>query len=92
MAFEGTGCRGSAGKLAPFVPQVLMLIARVINCQLGGGGGRGMVKGSYGSLRQQTSKASNFTKEILRMTILPDFTSVFSMPVKLFEIYFLGLP
>ena len=38
VAFGGTGCRGSAGKLAPFVPQVLMLSARVINFQWGGGG------------------------------------------------------
>ena len=42
VALGGTGCRGSAGKLAPFVPQVLMLSARVINFQWGGGG-RGMV-------------------------------------------------
>ena len=41
VAFGGTGCRGSAGKLAAFVPQVLMLSARVINFQVGGGGGVG---------------------------------------------------
>ena len=37
VAFGGTGCRGSAGKLTPFVPQVLMLSARVINFQWGVG-------------------------------------------------------
>ena len=46
MAFGGTGCRGSAGRLAPFVPHVLMssASARVKNFH-GGGGGGGRVRG-----------------------------------------------
>jgi len=40
VAFGGTGCRVSAGRLAPFVPQVLMLSNKVKNFQ--GGGGRGL--------------------------------------------------
>ena len=39
VAFGGTGCRGSAGKLTPFVPQVLMSSATVKNLSGGGSGG-----------------------------------------------------
>ena len=43
-------------------------------------------KGSYGSPRKQTLKASNLTKQNLSHD---DFTYVFSVPVKC-KIYFLG--
>ena len=38
VAFGGTGCGGSAGKLTPFVPQVLMLSATVKKPREGGRG------------------------------------------------------
>ena len=43
-------------------------------------------KGSYGSLRKQTSKTSNFTEFNLTHD---DYTCVFSIPME-FEIHFLG--
>ena len=49
VAFGGTGCRGSAGKLAPFVPHVLMSSARVKNFRGWGGGGRGKAHGNQGT-------------------------------------------